>query len=174
MQKYCVVVWLLQYNFFYGVVFFCDGFIYDLLCQKVMFLQSLVQEVELNIVVGYGFFKDVVVYVVLGLFLSQIYIVGCVVWKLQVQCQFLLDGYVVYLGQLEVGLYLYVFLGFLRVVLGKSSYGVVVFVDFLCKQSQLFCLRGFSQVECEGLGILFIILVWGKVWSISLKLDSEE
>lgn len=151
MQKYCVVVWLLQYNFFYGVVFFCDGFIYDLLCQKVMFLQSLVQEVELNIVVGYGFFKDVVVYVVLGLFLSQIYIVGCVVWKLQVQCQFLLDGYVVYLGQLEVGLYLYVFLGFLRVVLGKSSYGVVVFVDFLCKQSQLFCLRGFSQVECEFL-----------------------
>lgn len=45
MQKHRVVAWLSQHNFPHGVVSFCDGLTHDPLRQKLMFLQSLVQEV---------------------------------------------------------------------------------------------------------------------------------
>uniref|UniRef100_A0A2R9CMJ0 Phosphatidylinositol transfer protein membrane associated 1 n=1 Tax=Pan paniscus TaxID=9597 RepID=A0A2R9CMJ0_PANPA len=174
MQKHRVVAWLSQHNFPHGVVSFCDGLTHDPLRQKAMFLQSLVQEVELNIVAGYGSPKDVAVYAALGLSPSQTYIVGRAVRKLQAQCQFLSDGYVAHLGQLEAGSHSHASSGPPRAALGKSSYGVAAPVDFLCKQSQLLRSRGPSQAEREGPGTPPTTLARGKARSISLKLDSEE
>ncbi|XP_045414275.1 membrane-associated phosphatidylinositol transfer protein 1 isoform X2 [Lemur catta] len=174
MQKHRVVAWLSQHNFPHGVVSFCDGLTHDPLRQKAMFLQSLVQEVELNIVAGYGSPKDVAVYAALGLSPSQTYIVGRAVRKLQAQCQFLSDGYVAHLGQLEAGSHAHAPSGPPRAALAKSSYGVAAPVDFLRKQSQLLRSRGPSQVEHEGPGTPPTTLARGKARSISLKLDSEE
>ncbi|PNI93423.1 PITPNM1 isoform 10 [Pan troglodytes] len=174
MQKHRVVAWLSQHNFPHGVVSFCDGLTHDPLRQKAMFLQSLVQEVELNIVAGYGSPKDVAVYAALGLSPSQTYIVGRAVRKLQAQCQFLSDGYVAHLGQLEAGSHSHASSGPPRAALGKSSYGVAAPVDFLRKQSQLLRSRGPSQAEREGPGTPPTTLARGKARSISLKLDSEE
>lgn len=174
MQKHRVVAWLSQHNFPHGVVSFCDGLTHDPLRQKAVFLQSLVQEVELNIVAGYGSPKDVAVYAALGLSPSQTYIVGRAVRKLQAQCQFLSDGYVAHLGQLEAGSHSHASSGPPRAALGKSSYGVAAPVDFLRKQSQLLRSRGPSQVEREGPGTPPTTLARGKARSISLKLDSEE
>ncbi|KAM9219772.1 membrane-associated phosphatidylinositol transfer protein 1 isoform 2-T2 [Dugong dugon] len=174
MQKHRVVAWLSQHNFPHGVVSFCDGLTHDPLRQKAMFLQSLVQEVELNIVAGYGSPKDVAVYAALGLPPSQTYIVGRAVRKLQAQCQFLSDGYVAHLGQLESGAHPHAPTGPPRAALAKSSYGVGAPVDFLRKQSQLLRTRGPSQAEREGPGTPPTTLARGKARSISLKLDSEE
>uniref|UniRef100_A0A2K5Y970 Phosphatidylinositol transfer protein membrane associated 1 n=1 Tax=Mandrillus leucophaeus TaxID=9568 RepID=A0A2K5Y970_MANLE len=174
MQKHRVVAWLSQHNFPHGVVSFCDGLTHDPLRQKAVFLQSLVQEVELNIVAGYGSPKDVAVYAALGLSPSQTYIVGRAVRKLQAQCQFLSDGYVAHLGQLEAGSHSHASSGPPRAALGKSSYGVAAPVDFLRKQSQLLRSRGPSQVDREGPGTPPTTLARGKARSISLKLDSEE
>lgn len=174
MQKHRVVAWLSQHNFPHGVVSFCDGLTHDPLRQKAMFLQSLVQEVELNFVAGYGSPKDVAVYAALGLPPSQTYIVGRAVRKLQAQCQFLSDGYVAHLGQLEAGSHPHATAGPSRAALAKSSYGGAAPVDFLRKQSQLLRSRGPSQVEREGPGTPPTTLARGKARSISLKLDSEE
>uniref|UniRef100_A0A8D1SD02 DDHD domain-containing protein n=1 Tax=Sus scrofa TaxID=9823 RepID=A0A8D1SD02_PIG len=174
MQKHRVVAWLSQHNFPHGVVSFCDGLTHDPLRQKAMFLQSLVQEVELNIVAGYGSPKDVAVYAALGLPPSQTYIVGRAVRKLQAQCQFLSDGYVAHLGQLEAGSHPHAPSGPSRAALAKSSYGGATPVDFLRKQSQLLRSRGPSQAEREGPGTPPTTLARGKARSISLKLDSEE
>lgn len=174
MQKHRVVAWLSQHNFPHGVVSFCDGLTHDPLRQKAMFLQSLVQEVELNIVAGYGSPKDVAVYAALGLSPSQTYIVGRAVRKLQAQCQFLSDGYVAHLGQLEAGSHSHAPSGPPRAALAKSSYAVAAPVDFLRKQSQLLRSRGPSQVDREGPGTPPTTLARGKTRSISLKLDSEE
>ncbi|KAF3822325.1 hypothetical protein GH733_007699 [Mirounga leonina] len=174
MQKHRVVAWLSQHNFPHGVVSFCDGLTHDPLRQKAMFLQSLVQEVELNIVAGYGSPKDVAVYAALGLPPSQTYIVGRAVRKLQAQCQFLSDGYVAHLGQLEAASHPHAPSGPSRAALAKSSYGGAAPVDFLRKQSQLLRSRGPSQVEREGPGTPATTLARGKARSISLKLDSEE
>uniref|UniRef100_A0A452UAE8 Phosphatidylinositol transfer protein membrane associated 1 n=1 Tax=Ursus maritimus TaxID=29073 RepID=A0A452UAE8_URSMA len=174
MQKHRVVAWLSQHNFPHGVVSFCDGLTHDPLRQKAMFLQSLVQEVELNIVAGYGSPKDVAGYAALGLPPSQTYIVGRAVRKLQAQCQFLSDGYVAHLGQLEAGAHPHAPAGPSRAALAKSSYSGASPVDFLRKQSQLLRSRGPSQVEREGPGTPPTTLARGKARSISLKLDSEE
>ncbi|XP_004852287.1 membrane-associated phosphatidylinositol transfer protein 1 isoform X1 [Heterocephalus glaber] len=174
MQKHRVVAWLSQHNFPHGVVSFCDGLTHDPLRQKAMFLQSLMQEVELNIVAGYGSPKDVAVYAALGLSPSQTYIVGRAVRKLQAQCQFLSDGYVAHLGQLEAGSHSHASPGPPRAALAKSSYGVAAPVDFLRKQSQLLRSRGASQAERDGPGTPPTTLARGKARSISLKLDSEE
>ncbi|XP_049748622.1 membrane-associated phosphatidylinositol transfer protein 1 isoform X2 [Elephas maximus indicus] len=174
MQKHRVVAWLSQHNFPHGVVSFCDGLTHDPLRQKAMFLQSLVQEVELNIVAGYGSPKDVAVYAALGLPPSQTYIVGRAVRKLQAQCQFLSDGYVAHLGQLEAGSHPHAPTGPSRAALAKSSYSVGAPVDFLRKQSQLLRSRGPSQAEREGPGTPPTTLARGKARSISLKLDCEE
>ncbi|XP_031303878.1 membrane-associated phosphatidylinositol transfer protein 1 isoform X1 [Camelus dromedarius] len=174
MQKHRVVAWLSQHNFPHGVVSFCDGLTHDPLRQKAMFLQSLVQEVELNIVAGYGSPKDVAVYAALGLPPSQTYIVGRAVRKLQAQCQFLSDGYVAHLGQLEASSHPHAPAGSSRATLAKSSYGGAAPVDFLRKQSQLLRSRGPSQAEREGPGTPPTTLARGKARSISLKLDSEE
>ncbi|XP_058161082.1 membrane-associated phosphatidylinositol transfer protein 1 isoform X2 [Dasypus novemcinctus] len=174
MQKHRVVAWLSQHNFPHGVVSFCDGLTHDPLRQKAVFLQSLVQEVELNIVAGYGSPKDVAVYAALGLPPGQTYIVGRAVRKLQAQCQFLSDGYVAHLGQLETGSHPHAPTGPPRAALAKSGYGVAAPVDFLRKQSQLLRSRGPSQVEREGPGTPPTALARGKARSVSLKLDSEE
>lgn len=174
MQKHRVVAWLSQHNFPHGVVSFCDGLTHDPLRQKAMFLQSLVQEVELNIVAGYGSPKDVAVYAALGLPPSQTYIVGRAVRKLQAQCQFLSDGYVAHLGQLEAGSHPHAPTGPSRATLAKSSYGGAAPVDFLRKQSQLLRSRGPSQAEREGPGTPPTTLTRGKGRSISLKLDCGE
>ncbi|XP_068412085.1 membrane-associated phosphatidylinositol transfer protein 1 [Eschrichtius robustus] len=174
MQKHRVVAWLSQHNFPHGVVSFCDGLTHDPLRQKAVFLQSLVQEVELNIVAGYGSPKDVAVYAALGLPPGQTYIVGRAVRKLQAQCQFLSDGYVAHLGQLEASSHPHAPVGPSRAALAKSSYGGAAPVDFLRKQSQLLRSRGPSQAEREGPGTPPTTLARGKARSISLKLDSEE
>nr|XP_023415506.1 LOW QUALITY PROTEIN: membrane-associated phosphatidylinositol transfer protein 1 [Loxodonta africana] len=175
MQKHRVVAWLSQHNFPHGVVSFCDGLTHDPLRQKAMFLQSLVQEVELNIVAGYGSLKDVAVYAALGLSPQlRSYIVGRAVRKLQAQCQFLSDGYVAHLGQLEAGSHPHAPTGPSRAALAKSSYSVGAPVDFLRKQSQLLRSRGPSQAEREGPGTPPTTLARGKARSISLKLDCEE
>uniref|UniRef100_G3TNE8 Phosphatidylinositol transfer protein membrane associated 1 n=1 Tax=Loxodonta africana TaxID=9785 RepID=G3TNE8_LOXAF len=173
MQKHRVVAWLSQHNFPHGVVSFCDGLTHDPLRQKAMFLQSLVQEVELNIV-GYGSLKDVAVYAALGSPQLRSYIVGRAVRKLQAQCQFLSDGYVAHLGQLEAGSHPHAPTGPSRAALAKSSYSVGAPVDFLRKQSQLLRSRGPSQAEREGPGTPPTTLARGKARSISLKLDCEE
>ncbi|XP_066108307.1 membrane-associated phosphatidylinositol transfer protein 1 [Saccopteryx bilineata] len=174
MQKHRVVAWLSQHNFPHGVVSFCDGLTHDPLRQKAVFLQSLVQEVELKIVAGYGSPKDVAVYAALGLPPSQTYIVGRAVRKLQAQCQFLSDGYVAHLGQLEAGSHPHAPTGPSRATLAKSSYGGAAPVDFLRKQSQLLRSRGPSQAEREGPGTPPTTLARGKARSISLKLDCGE
>lgn len=88
--------------------------------------------------------------------------------------QFLSDGYVAHLGQLEAGSHSHPPSGPPRAALAKSSYAVAAPVDFLRKQSQLLRSRGPSQVDREGPGPPPTTLARGKARSISLKLDSEE
>lgn len=88
--------------------------------------------------------------------------------------QFLSDGYVAHLGQLEAGSHPHATAGPSRAALAKSSYGGAAPVDFLRKQSQLLRSRGPSQAEREGPGTPPTTLARGKARSISLKLDSEE
>lgn len=88
--------------------------------------------------------------------------------------QFLSDGYVAHLGQLEAGSHPHAPTGPSRATLAKSSYGGAAPVDFLRKQSQLLRSRGPSQVEREGSGTPPTTLARGKARSISLKLDCEE
>lgn len=88
--------------------------------------------------------------------------------------QFLSDGYVAHLGQLEAGSHSHAPSGPPRASLAKSSYAVAAPVDFLRKQSQLLRSRGPSQVDREGPGTPPTTLARGKTRSISLKLDSEE
>ncbi|XP_060117680.1 membrane-associated phosphatidylinositol transfer protein 1 [Heteronotia binoei] len=171
MQKHRVVAWLTQHNFPHGIVSFCDGLTHDPLRQKAAFLQGLQQEAEVNIVAGYGSTKDISVYSSLGLPPAQIYIVGRAVKKLQSQCQFLSDGYVAHLAQLEAASLAHSPKGTTRPTLGKGSYGCPAPVDFLRKQSQLLRSRGQSQVEREGSGSA---QPRAKTRSVSLKLDSEE
>ncbi|XP_044537987.1 membrane-associated phosphatidylinositol transfer protein 1 [Gracilinanus agilis] len=173
MQKHRVVAWLSQHNFPHGVVSFCDGLTHDPLRQKAMFLQSLVQEVDLNIVAGYGSPKDVAVYAALGLPPSQTFIVGRAVRKLQAQCQFLSEGYVAHLAQLEAGTHPHGSQTPSRTAMAKSSF-VAAPVDFLRKQSQLLRSRGPSQADREGPGTPPTALARAKARSVSLKLDSEE
>ncbi|XP_039200116.1 membrane-associated phosphatidylinositol transfer protein 1 isoform X2 [Crotalus tigris] len=171
MQKHRVVAWLTQHNFPHGIVSFCDGLTHDPLRQKAAFLQGLQQEAEVTIVAAYGSTKDISVYSSLGLPSSQIYIVGRAVKKLQSQCQFLSDGYVAHLAQLEAASLAHSPKGTTRPTLGKGSYGCPAPVDFLRKQSQLLRSRGQSQVEREGTGST---QPRAKIRSISLKLESEE
>ncbi|NWU94755.1 PITM1 protein, partial [Upupa epops] len=150
MQKHRVVAWLAQHNFPHGAVSFCDGLTHDPLRQKAAFLQSLRTEAELSIVAGYGSPKDVWVYSSLGLAPSHIYIVGRAVKKLSNQCQFLSEGYVAHLAQLEAAALAQSPKGPPRPVLGKGTYGCPAPVDFLRKQSQLLRSRGSSQAERDG------------------------
>ncbi|NXI46187.1 PITM1 protein, partial [Galbula dea] len=174
MQKHRVVAWLSQHNFPHGAVSFCDGLTHDPLRQKAAFLQSLLTEAEITIVAGYGSTKDISVYSSLGLAPAHIYIVGRAVKKLQNQCQFLSEGYVAHLAQLEAAALAHSPKGPPRPVLGKGTYGCPAPVDFLRKQSQLLRSRGSSQAEREGgppappLG-----LPRAKPRSISLKLEGE-
>lgn len=85
--------------------------------------------------------------------------------------QFLSEGYVAHLAQLEAALLAHSPKGPPRPTLGKGTYGCPAPVDFLRKQSQLLRSRGPSQAEREG----------GtpppphaKARSISLKMESEE
>ncbi|KAL7991973.1 hypothetical protein Chor_016229 [Crotalus horridus] len=126
---------------------------------------------EVTIVAAYGSTKDISVYSSLGLPSSQIYIVGRAVKKLQSQCQFLSDGYVAHLAQLEAASLAHSPKGTTRPTLGKGSYGCPAPVDFLRKQSQLLRSRGQSQVEREGTGST---QPRAKIRSVSLKLESEE
>ncbi|NXG56299.1 PITM1 protein, partial [Hemiprocne comata] len=175
MQKHRVVAWLSQHNFPHGVVSFCDGLTHDPLRQKAAFLQSLRSEAEVTIVAGYGSTKDVSVYSSLGLPPAHIYIVGRAVKKLHNQCQFLSEGYVAHLAQLEAAALAHSPKGPPRPVLGKGTYGCPAPVDFLRKQSQLLRSRGSSQAERDGgpppgpSG-----LPRAKPRSISLKLEGEE
>nr|XP_060627442.1 membrane-associated phosphatidylinositol transfer protein 1 [Anolis sagrei ordinatus] len=171
MQKHRVVAWLTQHNFPHGIVSFCDGLTHDPLRQKAAFLQGLQQEAEVTIVAAYGSTKDISVYSSLGLPPAQIYIVGRAVKKLQSQCQFLSDGYVAHLAQLEAASLAHSPKGTTRPTLGKGSYGCPAPVDFLRKQSQLLRSRGQSQAEREGGGTT---QPRAKTRSVSLKLESEE
>ncbi|XP_062973016.1 membrane-associated phosphatidylinositol transfer protein 1 isoform X2 [Elgaria multicarinata webbii] len=171
MQKHRVVAWLTQHNFPHGIVSFCDGLTHDPLRQKAAFLQGLQQEAEVTIVAGYGSTKDISVYSSLGLPPAQIYIVGRAVKKLQNQCQFLSDGYVAHLAQLEAASLAHSPKGTTRPTLAKGSYGCPAPVDFLRKQSQLLRSRGQSQAEREGSGSA---QPRAKARSVSLKLESEE
>uniref|UniRef100_A0A8D0G467 Phosphatidylinositol transfer protein membrane associated 1 n=1 Tax=Sphenodon punctatus TaxID=8508 RepID=A0A8D0G467_SPHPU len=171
MQKHRVVAWLSQHNFPHGVVSFCDGLTHDPLRQKAAFLQGLQQEAEVTIMAGYGSTKDISVYSTLGLPPMQIYIVGRVVKKFQNQCQFLSDGYVAHLAQLETASLAHSPKGAPRPTLGKGSYGCPAPVDFLRKQSQLLRSRGQSQAEREGTAGT---PPRSKARSVSLKLESEE
>ncbi|KAF1401601.1 Membrane-associated phosphatidylinositol transfer protein 1, partial [Spheniscus mendiculus] len=175
MQKHRVVAWLSQHNFPHGAVSFCDGLTHDPLRQKAAFLQSLRTEAEITIVAGYGSTKDVSVYSSLGLAPAHIYIVGRAVKKFHNQCQFLSEGYVAHLAQLEAAALAHSPKGPPRPVLGKGSYGCPAPVDFLRKQSQLLRSRGSSQAERDGgpppapPG-----LPRAKPRSVSLKLEGEE
>ncbi|XP_035755994.1 membrane-associated phosphatidylinositol transfer protein 1 isoform X3 [Egretta garzetta] len=175
MQKHRVVAWLSQHNFPHGAVSFCDGLTHDPLRQKAAFLQSLRTEAEITIVAGYGSTKDVSVYSSLGLTPAHIYIVGRAVKKFHNQCQFLSEGYVAHLAQLEAAALAHSPKGPPRPVLGKGTYGCPAPVDFLRKQSQLLRSRGSSQVERDGgpspapPG-----LPRAKPRSVSLKLEGEE
>ncbi|XP_077675926.1 membrane-associated phosphatidylinositol transfer protein 1 [Eretmochelys imbricata] len=171
MQKHRVVAWLSQHNFPHGVVSFCDGLTHDPLRQKAAFLQSLRTEAEVTIVAGYGSTKDISVYSSLGLSPTQIYIVGRTVKKFQNQCQFLSEGYVAHLAQLETASVAHSPKGAPRPTLGKGTYGCPAPVDFLRKQSQLLRSRGQSQAEREGGAPA---PPRAKARSISLKLESEE
>ncbi|NXH73396.1 PITM1 protein, partial [Hydrobates tethys] len=150
MQKHRVVAWLSQHNFPHGAVSFCDGLTHDPLRQKAAFLQSLRTEAEITIVAGYGSTKDVSVYSSLGLAPAHIYIVGRAVKKFHNQCQFLSEGYVAHLAQLEGAALAHSPKGPPRPVLGKGTYGCPAPVDFLRKQSQLLRSRGSSQAERDG------------------------
>ncbi|KFR07516.1 Membrane-associated phosphatidylinositol transfer protein 1, partial [Nipponia nippon] len=175
MQKHRVVAWLSQHNFPHGAVSFCDGLTHDPLRQKAAFLQSLRTEAEITIVAGYGSTKDVSVYSSLGLAPAHIYIVGRAVKKFHNQCQFLSEGYVAHLAQLEAVALAHSPKGPPRPVLGKGTYGCPAPVDFLRKQSQLLRSRGSSQAERDGgpppapPG-----LPRAKPRSVSLKLEGEE
>ncbi|RMB98023.1 hypothetical protein DUI87_25501 [Hirundo rustica rustica] len=175
MQKHRVVAWLSQHNFPHGAVSFCDGLTHDPLRQKAAFLQSLRTEAEISIVAGYGSTKDVSVYSSLGLTPAHIYIVGRPVKKFHNQCQFLSEGYVAHLAQLEAAALAHSPKGPPRPVLGKGTYGCPAPVDFLRKQSQLLRSRGSSQAERDGgppsapPG-----LSRTKPRSVSLKLEGEE
>ncbi|XP_054057491.1 membrane-associated phosphatidylinositol transfer protein 1 isoform X1 [Rissa tridactyla] len=175
MQKHRVVAWLSQHNFPHGAVSFCDGLTHDPLRQKAAFLQSLRTEAEITIVAGYGSTKDVSVYSSLGLAPAHIYIVGRAVKKFSNQCQFLSEGYVAHLAQLEAAALAHSPKGPPRPVLGKGTYGCPAPVDFLRKQSQLLRSRGSSQAERDGgppsapPG-----LPRAKPRSVSLKLEGEE
>uniref|UniRef100_A0A8C4XQP3 Phosphatidylinositol transfer protein membrane associated 1 n=1 Tax=Falco tinnunculus TaxID=100819 RepID=A0A8C4XQP3_FALTI len=175
MQKHRVVAWLSQHNFPHGAVSFCDGLTHDPLRQKAAFLQSLRTEAEITIVAGYGSTKDVSVYSSLGLTPAHIYIVGRAVKKFSNQCQFLSEGYVAHLAQLEASALAHSPKGPPRPVLGKGTYGCPAPVDFLRKQSQLLRSRGSSQAERDGgpppapPG-----LPRAKPRSVSLKLEGEE
>uniref|UniRef100_A0A8B9PMF2 Phosphatidylinositol transfer protein membrane associated 1 n=1 Tax=Apteryx owenii TaxID=8824 RepID=A0A8B9PMF2_APTOW len=175
MQKHRVVAWLSQHNFPHGAVSFCDGLTHDPLRQKAAFLQSLRTEVEITIVAGYGSTKDISVYSSLGLSPAHIYIVGRAVKKFHNQCQFLSEGYVAHLAQLEAASLAHSPKGPPRPTLGKGTYGCPAPVDFLRKQSQLLRSRGPSQAERDGgpsagpPG-----LSRAKPRSVSLKLESEE
>ncbi|NXY59255.1 PITM1 protein, partial [Callaeas wilsoni] len=175
MQKHRVVAWLSQHNFPHGAVSFCDGLTHDPLRQKAAFLQSLRTEAEISIVAGYGSTKDVSVYSSLGLAPAHIYIVGRAVKKFHNQCQFLSEGYVAHLAQLEAAALAHSPKGPPRPVLGKGTYGCPAPVDFLRKQSQLLRSRGSSQAERDGgppsapPG-----LSRTKPRSVSLKLEGEE
>uniref|UniRef100_A0A452HWE7 DDHD domain-containing protein n=1 Tax=Gopherus agassizii TaxID=38772 RepID=A0A452HWE7_9SAUR len=171
MQKHRVVAWLSQHNFPHGVVSFCDGLTHDPLRQKAAFLQNLRTEAEVTIVAGYGSTKDISVYSSLGLSPTQIYIVGRTVKKFQNQCQFLSEGYVAHLAQLETASLAHSPKGAPRPTLGKGTYGCPAPVDFLRKQSQLLRSRGQSQAEREGGPPA---APRAKARSISLKLESEE
>ncbi|XP_062432124.1 membrane-associated phosphatidylinositol transfer protein 1 isoform X6 [Rhea pennata] len=175
MQKHRVVAWLSQHNFPHGAVSFCDGLTHDPLRQKAAFLQSLQTEAEITIVAGYGSTKDISVYSSLGLSPAHIYIVGRAVKKFHSQCQFLSEGYVAHLAQLEAASLAHSPKGPPRPTLGKGTYGCPAPVDFLRKQSQLLRSRGPSQAERDGgpppapPG-----LPRAKPRSVSLKLESEE
>ncbi|NXS52003.1 PITM1 protein, partial [Brachypteracias leptosomus] len=175
MQKHRVVAWLSQHNFPHGAVSFCDGLTHDPLRQKAAFLQSLRTEAEITIIAGYGSTKDISVYSSLGLTPGQIYIVGRAVKKFNSQCQFLSEGYVAHLAQLEAAALAHSPKGPPRPVLGKGTYGCPAPVDFLRKQSQLLRSRGSSQAERDGgppsapPG-----LPRAKPRSVSLKLEGEE
>uniref|UniRef100_A0A8B9PUN1 Phosphatidylinositol transfer protein membrane associated 1 n=1 Tax=Apteryx owenii TaxID=8824 RepID=A0A8B9PUN1_APTOW len=175
MQKHRVVAWLSQHNFPHGAVSFCDGLTHDPLRQKAAFLQSLRTEAEITIVAGYGSTKDISVYSSLGLSPAHIYIVGRAVKKFHNQCQFLSEGYVAHLAQLEAASLAHSPKGPPRPTLGKGTYGCPAPVDFLRKQSQLLRSRGPSQAERDGgpsagpPG-----LSRAKPRSVSLKLESEE
>ncbi|XP_009890758.1 PREDICTED: membrane-associated phosphatidylinositol transfer protein 1 [Charadrius vociferus] len=125
MQKHRVVAWLSQHNFPHGAVSFCDGLTHDPLRQKAAFLQSLRTEAEITIVAGYGSTKDVSVYSSLGLAPAHIYIVGRAVKKVYNQCQFLSEGYVAHLAQLEAAALAHSPKGPPRPVLGKGTHGCV-------------------------------------------------
>ncbi|NWR81603.1 PITM1 protein, partial [Centropus unirufus] len=165
MQKHRVVAWLSQHNFPHGAVSFCDGLTHDPLRQKAAFLQSLLTEV------GTGTRRDISVYSSLGLPPANIYIVGRVVKKLQNQCQFLSEGYVAHLAQLEAVTLANSPKGPPRPVLGKGTYGCPAPVDFLRKQSQLLRSRGSSQAERDGGSAA---PPRAKPRSVSLKLEGEE
>ncbi|NWZ01846.1 PITM1 protein, partial [Loxia curvirostra] len=175
MQKHRVVAWLSQHNFPHGAVSFCDGLTHDPLRQKAAFLQSLRTEAEISIVAGYGSTKDVSVYSSLGLAPAHIYIVGRAVKKFNNQCQFLSEGYVAHLAQLEAAALAHSPKGPPRPVLGKGTYGCPAPVDFLRKQSQLLRSRGSSQAERDG-GPPSAPPGFSrtKPRSISLKLEGEE
>uniref|UniRef100_A0A8B9CCY9 Phosphatidylinositol transfer protein membrane associated 1 n=1 Tax=Anser brachyrhynchus TaxID=132585 RepID=A0A8B9CCY9_9AVES len=173
MQKHRVVAWLSQHNFPHGAVSFCDGLTHDPLRQKAAFLQSL--RTEITIVAGYGSTKDVSVYSSLGLAPSHIYIVGRAVKKFHNQCQFLSEGYVAHLAQLEAAALAHSPKGPPRPVLGKGTYGCPAPVDFLRKQSQLLRSRGSSQAERDGgPPPAPPSLPRAKPRSVSLKLEGEE
>ncbi|NWS76700.1 PITM1 protein, partial [Crotophaga sulcirostris] len=175
MQKHRVVAWLSQHNFPHGAVSFCDGLTHDPLRQKAAFLQSLRSEAEITIVAGYGSTKDISVYSSLGLAPANIYIVGRPVKKFLNQCQFLSEGYVAHLTQLEAVALANSPKGPPRPVLGKGTYGCPAPVDFLRKQSQLLRSRGSSQAERDG-GPSSAPpgLPRAKPRSVSLKLEGEE
>ncbi|NXK57224.1 PITM1 protein, partial [Chauna torquata] len=175
MQKHRVVAWLSQHNFPHGAVSFCDGLTHDPLRQKAAFLQSLRTEAEITIVAGYGSTKDVSVYSSLGLAPAHIYIVGRAVKKFHNQCQFLSEGYVAHLAQLEAAALAHSPKGPPRPVLGKGTYGCPAPVDFLRKQSQLLRSRGSSQAERDGAPTPAApSMPRAKPRSVSLKLEGEE
>ncbi|XP_043940084.1 membrane-associated phosphatidylinositol transfer protein 1 [Protopterus annectens] len=183
MQKQKVVAWLAQHNFPHGVVSFCDGLTHDPLRQKAAFLQSLIQEAEMKIEAAYGSAKDVSVYSSLGLAPNQVYIVGRPSKKFQNHCQFLSEGYVAHLAQLEITKHSHASKSSSRFVMGKVSFGRPVQTEFLRKQSQLFRSRhptapdrSASQLEkdgetCSGSGSGSSVKY--KSRSVSLKLDND-
>uniref|UniRef100_H3A2P8 Phosphatidylinositol transfer protein membrane associated 1 n=1 Tax=Latimeria chalumnae TaxID=7897 RepID=H3A2P8_LATCH len=138
MQKQKVIAWLSQHNFPQGVVSFCDGLTHDPLRQKAAFLQTLIQEVGMKIQAAYGSTKDISIYTSLGLSPSQIHIVGRPTRKFQNQCQFLSEGYVAHLSQLEGKKSTHSVKTSTRSALGKGKYSCGSQADFLRKRGPLF------------------------------------